>query len=200
MSGKDTLCQRLQQRCSDWGVYWRAPDSHGVDLTLWQAEELLRDTLGVEVAIKGLPPGAYAEGCRDAAMEWGPFGLTVEAALNRGDSPALLFDENSPIRDELRRLLARGMEARSGETEGLDPEGATARSATPTRPEGNGAGAEAVEALRELVELNDLQMSLPDLWAEGNEEAFLKAEAEFNRRDPLAWEAARAALSPKEQS
>jgi hypothetical protein len=30
---------------------------------------------------------------------------------------------------------ARGMEARSGETEGLDPEGATARSAEPTRPE-----------------------------------------------------------------
>lgn len=37
---------------------------------------------------------------------WRPFGLTVEHALNRGDDAALLFDENSPIRGELRRLLA----------------------------------------------------------------------------------------------
>lgn len=43
--------------------------------------------------------------------------------------------------DTLRMLVcaetapARGTEARSGETEVLDPEGATARSATPTRPE-----------------------------------------------------------------
>ncbi len=47
----DTLCQRLQQQCSDWGVYWRAPDAHGVILTQEQALELLRTALGVEVEI-----------------------------------------------------------------------------------------------------------------------------------------------------
>jgi len=41
-----------------------------------------------------------------AADPWRPLGLTLEAALNRGDDPALLMDENSPLRDELRRLLA----------------------------------------------------------------------------------------------
>lgn len=38
--------------------------------------------------------------------DWRPLGLTLEAALNRGDDPALLLDENSPLRGELRRLLA----------------------------------------------------------------------------------------------
>jgi hypothetical protein len=47
----DTLCQRLQQKCTRWGVYWRSSDAHGVDLTLEQAHELLRDALGVEVEI-----------------------------------------------------------------------------------------------------------------------------------------------------
>jgi hypothetical protein len=48
----DTLTARLQQQCSDWGAYWRASDAHGVDLTQAQAVELLREALGVEVAIK----------------------------------------------------------------------------------------------------------------------------------------------------
>lgn len=48
----DNLTAELQQRCSDWGVYWRAPDAHGVVLTVDQATELLRDALGVEVEIK----------------------------------------------------------------------------------------------------------------------------------------------------
>lgn len=47
----DTLCERLQQQCSDWGVYWRAPDAHGVKLTEAQAQELLERALGVEVDI-----------------------------------------------------------------------------------------------------------------------------------------------------
>jgi hypothetical protein len=63
----DTLCQRLQQRCSDWGVYWRASDAHGVDLSLEQAIDLLRDALGVEVEIAALPPTAYADGFTDGA-------------------------------------------------------------------------------------------------------------------------------------
>ncbi len=42
---------RLQQKCSDWGTYWRAPDAHGVKLTTEQAVELLQDALGVEVEI-----------------------------------------------------------------------------------------------------------------------------------------------------
>jgi hypothetical protein len=50
---------------------------------------------------------AHLSSCeRPETADWRPFGLTVQAALDRGDDPALLFDENSPIRDELRRLLA----------------------------------------------------------------------------------------------
>lgn len=58
-----TLRDELQQKCCDMGVYWRAPDAHGVDLTIEQAAELLRDALGVEVDIK--PPEA-PEGCTPA--------------------------------------------------------------------------------------------------------------------------------------
>lgn len=47
-----TAGERLQQKCSDWGTYWRAPDAHGVVLTQEQALELLRDALGVEVEFK----------------------------------------------------------------------------------------------------------------------------------------------------
>ena len=47
----DTLCKRLQQQCSDWGTYWRAPDAHGVILSIEQASELLQEALGVEVEI-----------------------------------------------------------------------------------------------------------------------------------------------------
>jgi hypothetical protein len=48
---KDTLCERLQQKCCDMGAYWRSPDAHGVTLTREQAMEILRDALGVEVEI-----------------------------------------------------------------------------------------------------------------------------------------------------
>ena len=48
----DTLTSRLQQQCTDWGTYWRAPDAHGVELTPEQALQLLRTALGVEVEIK----------------------------------------------------------------------------------------------------------------------------------------------------
>lgn len=50
------LMHELQQKCSDWGVYWRAPDAHGVELTHDQALELLRDALGVEVDWKQTAP------------------------------------------------------------------------------------------------------------------------------------------------
>lgn len=46
-----TLREHLQLKCSDWGTYWRASDSHGVALTIEQALELLGDALGVEVVI-----------------------------------------------------------------------------------------------------------------------------------------------------
>jgi hypothetical protein len=49
------------------------------------------------------------------AATWRPFGLTLEYALNRGENPALLMDENSPLRDELRRLLASVPSAPSDE-------------------------------------------------------------------------------------
>ncbi len=53
-----SLTMQMQQMCSDWGAYWRAPDAHGVDLTQEQALELLRFALGVEVEIKAQPPKA----------------------------------------------------------------------------------------------------------------------------------------------
>jgi len=56
MADPDTLTQRLQQQCVEWGAYWRAPDAHGVELTPEQALELLRTALGVEVEIK--PPAS----------------------------------------------------------------------------------------------------------------------------------------------
>lgn len=45
------LTEQLQQKCVDWNAYWRASDGHGVKLSVAQAMELLRDALGVEVAI-----------------------------------------------------------------------------------------------------------------------------------------------------
>lgn len=76
----DTLCDRLQQKCVNWNTYWRAPDAHGVVLSQEQANELLRDALGVEVEIKAqqerkpeqcewkpedpdIMPGTYASAC-----------------------------------------------------------------------------------------------------------------------------------------
>ena len=41
-----------------------------------------------------------------AHAAWRPFALTLEHALNRGDDPSMLLDENSPLRDELRQLIA----------------------------------------------------------------------------------------------
>lgn len=57
----EALRDSLQRRCVEWGVYWRAPDAHGVDLTHEQALELLRDALGVEVEIAAAPRPAPAE-------------------------------------------------------------------------------------------------------------------------------------------
>lgn len=48
----EVTCRAMQRRCVEWGAYWRAPDAHGVSLSLKQATELLRDALGVEVEIK----------------------------------------------------------------------------------------------------------------------------------------------------
>ena len=58
---QQALTHELQQQCSDWGVYWRAPDAHGVDLSIEQAEELLRRALGVEVAVAKAKPEAQQE-------------------------------------------------------------------------------------------------------------------------------------------
>ncbi len=61
----DTLCRQLQKRCVDWDVYWRAPDAHGVQLTIEQATELLEDALGVEVEIAASPaPAGEADAWR----------------------------------------------------------------------------------------------------------------------------------------
>ena len=59
----EAFCLRLQQRCVDWGAYWRASDDHGVTLTSEQAIDLLRDVLGVDIEIKSAtPPAAEREG------------------------------------------------------------------------------------------------------------------------------------------
>lgn len=55
-SDAPSLSERLQQKCSDWGTYWRAPDAHGVNLSHEQALDLLRDVLGVEVEIAASSP------------------------------------------------------------------------------------------------------------------------------------------------
>lgn len=60
------LVLRLQQRCVDWGAYWRAPDDHGVHLTKQQACDLLCTALGVEVEIAGHPLTA----CDDNDSPW----------------------------------------------------------------------------------------------------------------------------------
>lgn len=66
----DDLCQRLQQKCSDWNTYWRAPDAHGVILSQDQAQELLRDALGVEVDITHRPADAAdSKGVGDARAD-----------------------------------------------------------------------------------------------------------------------------------
>jgi hypothetical protein len=74
------------------------------------------------------------------------------------ETPQVVRDVIEWYDASLRVALARGMEARSGETEGLDPEGATARPAG-TRPEGVPAAAQgealtkARELLREFIDL-----------------------------------------------
>jgi hypothetical protein len=62
-----TLKDRLQSRCIQWNAYWRAPDAHGVILTLEQATELLVDALGVEVEIEKAPQPRTAEPAPDSA-------------------------------------------------------------------------------------------------------------------------------------
>jgi hypothetical protein len=96
----DTLCQQLQQRCSDWGVYWRASDAHGVDLTLDQALELLRDALGVEVEIKAAAQVQPVD--ERAAFERVAIGLVCErVALRR-----MLDDvENLPLHAHKRKVV-----------------------------------------------------------------------------------------------
>lgn len=59
--GPLSLCEQLQQKCSQWGTYWRAPDAHGVILNQDQAMELLRDALGVEVEVSDWTPGAWSK-------------------------------------------------------------------------------------------------------------------------------------------
>jgi hypothetical protein len=82
-----SLKRELQQQCSDWGTYWRAPDAHGVDLTVEQATELLRRALGVEVEI-AIPAGiaeavaAEREGCADEADCWIGFNKSASDACN----------------------------------------------------------------------------------------------------------------------
>jgi hypothetical protein len=114
----DTLCSRLQQRCSKWGVYWRSSDAHGVDLTLEQAHELLRDALGVEVeiaavekqpqvhpvALRGEASGAVSEAPSDALAAIEEIGRRIDAGiaqLRDGD----VGDQDPELLEEARRTL-----------------------------------------------------------------------------------------------
>lgn len=45
------LRDRMQHKCVEWGVYWRASDAHGIQVNVEQATELLADAVGVEVEI-----------------------------------------------------------------------------------------------------------------------------------------------------
>lgn len=67
MSVPDTLSHRLQTQCAEWNVYWRASDSHGVELTKDQAVALLEVALGVEVEIEG---DKIVEALREQAEDW----------------------------------------------------------------------------------------------------------------------------------
>lgn len=92
----DTLSERMQQKCSDWGTYWRAPDAHGVILSVEQASELLRDVLLVDVEIK---PGA-------PAVDLEQFDAAVEAELRRVSSVEYRSDKICEhFAGELRKRL-----------------------------------------------------------------------------------------------
>jgi hypothetical protein len=69
----------------------------------------------------GAAEASSAAPAKELPDPWRPFGLTLNAALERGDDPALLMDENSPLRDELRRLLAPRKVIRSGFTDDMMP-------------------------------------------------------------------------------
>lgn len=99
------LTERLQQKCSDWGTYWRAPDAHGVVLTQEQALELLRDALGVEVEFSSGPltddqiDALYlsklaGKGFDNIAVAFRAMVRAIEAAHGIALSPSL------PVREE----------------------------------------------------------------------------------------------------
>lgn len=48
----------LQQRCVEMGIYVRAPDDHWIEPTVEQAEDLLRDAVGVDCRIAELEQSA----------------------------------------------------------------------------------------------------------------------------------------------
>lgn len=99
---QETLCIQLQQQCSDWGVYWRAPDAHGVKLTMAQAQELLERALGVEVEIAQPTPAgklvAWWNGIGEDITERSPYGPSIrwgaEAENSGHDIP--LYDGYNP--------------------------------------------------------------------------------------------------------
>lgn len=78
----------LQRKCSDWGTYWRASDSHGVKLNIEQATELLADALGVEVEIADARDEAEAAKAELAAMKARKVKLPLMyGEANKGDPP-----------------------------------------------------------------------------------------------------------------
>jgi hypothetical protein len=100
-----TLTERLQQKCSDWGAYWRASDAHGVQLSVEQATELLADALGVEVEI-GLTVH-HLPGTSGDSLEDGIAALIAQPASAQVAEPVAWQPiETAPIEGEDQPLHA----------------------------------------------------------------------------------------------
>ncbi|NDZ11541.1 hypothetical protein C7T35_01170 [Variovorax sp. WS11] len=106
----DTLRSQLQKQCSEWGTYWRASDSHGVELTKPQAIELLGNALGVEVEIKdngcatcdgtGMIGGEPCPDCTPPASPAEQAATQAEAPMwpeMRADLKAVLLELDVPV-------------------------------------------------------------------------------------------------------
>ena len=82
------LTQKLQQQCVDWGAYWETSDAQGVRLTQYQAIELLRTALGVEVELKPAQPVQPAPEYQQVAYMW--------IGESFAGSPRVCYHEFSP--------------------------------------------------------------------------------------------------------
>ncbi len=88
-------CALLDELVMSWAK--GAPETQAV------RDRRIAARIALETRLAAQPPREPVQPLSD--VNWMPFGLTVAAALDRGDDARMLFDENSPLRDELRRLI-----------------------------------------------------------------------------------------------